>query len=338
MKRMMILAAVVLAGCWASGLYAQDNPPRSSFAGHGWSTTGATVVSGSTVDPNVPPGAVLNGAPAGGGILLSGNAAFSRYGQMIKVCGLSEEQQSEIKGIEADRDKVTQNYYAESAEKMKAAQAALSEAYKSKDKDAIQKAMAEYRDIMEPVGEFQKSAHAKVMGVLTADQKAAWQEYQVLSNVKAVLYRAKLTEDQLAKIKAAYADLAKDKDAKVEDLVRKLNEQARDMLTDEQKEAVKPQMYIKGGAGTLVPGASPSAVPNPATGQSQGGVWIQGQNALPVGTSATGAVIVIGDNGNGASGTFVQEGTGSSVHVINGANGTVTGTVTIHVEEAEPDK
>lgn len=332
MKRMMILAAVVLAGCWASGLYAQDNAPRSSFAAHGWAAT-------TVVDPNVAPAAALGSASANGGLVLSSNAAFSRYGQMIKICGLSDEQQSEIKTIEADRDKVTQNYYAECTEKMKAAQAALSEAYKSKDKDAIQKAMAEYRDIMEPVGEFQKSAHAKVMGVLTTDQKATWQEYQVLSNVKAVLYRAKLTEDQLAKLKAAYADLAKDKDAKVEDLVRKLNEEARAMLTDEQKETMKPQMYIKSGAnGILTPGGvSPGIVPNPTSGQSQGGVWIQGQNALPAGVSATGAVIVVGDNGNGASGTFVQEGTGSSVHVINGANG-VTGTITIHVEEAEPDK
>ena len=336
MKRMMVLAAVVLTGCWASGLYAQDNAPRSSSSAGGWVTTGVNV-SPSNTDPNVAPGVVLGGAPAGGGFVLQSGGAFSRYGPMIKICGLSDEQQSEIKGIEADRDKVTQNYYAECTEKMKAAQAALSEAYKSKDKDAIQKAMAEYRNIMEPVGEFQKSAHAKVMGVLTTDQKATWQEYQVLSNVKAVLYRAKLTDEQLAKLKAAYADLAKDKDAKVEDLVRKLNEQARGFLTDEQKEAVKPQVYFKGGAGTLVPGASPSVVPNPAPGQSQGGVWIQGQNALPPGASATGSVIFIGEGGNGASGTFVQEGAGSSVHVINGANG-ATGTITIHVEEAEPDK
>jgi len=324
MKRTAIMAAVVLAGCLVSGLYAQENARPSGWA------------AGSSAGANLLPGATISNPALGVAPVLS-SGAFSRYGQMTKVCNLSDEQQKQIKEIEADRDKATQNYYAESAEKMKAAQAALSDAYRSKDKDAIQKAMLDYREIMEPVGEFQKSAHEKVMGVLTADQKAAWQEHQVLNNVKAMFYRAKLTDDQLGQLKAAYADLAKDKDAKVEDLVRKLNEQARGLLTDEQKEAVKPQMYFKGGAGTLMPGASPNALPNPAPGQSQGGVWIQGQNALVPGASATGSVIIVGENGNGAGGTFVQEGTGSTVHVIQGPNGAV-GTVTIRVEESNGDQ
>ncbi|MCX5677147.1 MAG: hypothetical protein NTX87_19330 [Planctomycetota bacterium] len=337
MKRTIVLAAVVLAGCWASGVYAQDSAPRSSNYAHGWATTGANVPPGGTADPNVPPGAILNVAPAGGGLVLQSSGAYSRYSQMIKVCNLSQEQQKEIRTIEADRDKVAQNYYAENAEKMKAAQAALSEAYRSKDKDAIQKAMLDYRELMEPVGEFQKSAHDKVMAVLTTEQKAAWQENQVMGNIKAMFYRANLTDDQLGQLKAAYADLAKDKDAKVEDLARKLNEQARGLLTDEQKEAMKPQMWMNKGAGNMI-GAPLNPAPNAAPGQGQGGAWMQYQNgALPPGASATGGVIVIGENGNTAGGTFVQEGAGSSVHIIDGPNG-VTGTVTIHVEEAESGK
>jgi Spy/CpxP family protein refolding chaperone len=321
MRLITVLAAAVLAGCLASGVYAQENALRPSTlpgasganTAHGWSATGA----------NVAPGVI--------GLQSSG--AFSRYGQMIKICGLSEEQQNEIKEIEAERNKITQAHYAENADKLKEAQAALSEAYKSKDKDAIQKAMADYRDLMEPVGEFQKSAHAKIMGVLTAEQKAVWQEYQVFNNIKAMFYRANLTEEQLAQLKAAYADLAKDKDAKVEDLVRKLNEQARGLLTDEQKETMKAPMRF--GGGMLAPGAPINAAPNPAPGQPLGGQSLN--NGWAPGASAGGAVIMIGEGGNGAGsyqGTVVQEGPGAKVHVIQSPNGAV-GTVTIRVEEAD---
>jgi hypothetical protein len=321
MKHKAILAAAVLATCLASGLYAQDNGPRPSLlpgastpnTAHGWSTTGA----------NVPPGTTL----------LQSSGTFTRYGQMIKVCDLSEEQQAEIKTIEAERDKITQAHYAEIADKLKAAQAAISEANKGRDKDAIQKAQAEYRDLMEPVSDFQKSAQAKIMGLLTVEQKALWLEYQVMSNVKAMFFRAKLTEEQIGQLKAAYAELAKDKDAKAEDIVRKLNEQARSLLTDEQKESMKAKVWPGGGA---LPGATINVAPNPAIGgQSQGGFWIQGQNGvMSPGTASGSAVIVIGEGGNAGSGTFVQEGTGSTVHVIQGANGAV-GTVTIRVEEAD---
>ncbi|MCX5685031.1 MAG: hypothetical protein NT049_15305, partial [Planctomycetota bacterium] len=128
MKRIAILASAVLAVGLASGLYAQDNAavpalvPGASTpnTAHGWSTTGANV------------------APGGNGIQSS--STFTRYSQLIKVCGLSEEQQNEIRSIEAERDKITQAHYAEIADKLKAAQAAISEANKSRDKDAIQKA------------------------------------------------------------------------------------------------------------------------------------------------------------------------------------------------------
>jgi Spy/CpxP family protein refolding chaperone len=319
MKRMAILAAVVAAGGLASGLYAQDDAPRIIVA-PGWAA-GANVAPGGT---GAAAGAVItNGGP--GGIVLQSSGAYSRYGQMTKVCNLSEEQQKDIKEIEAERDKATQAFYADNAEKMKAAKAALGETYKSNDKDAVQKAMSDYREMMAPLSEIQKSAHSKVMAVLAPEQKAAWQEYQVFSSLKAMFSRAKLTDEQMGKLKAVYADLAKDKDAKVEDITRRLNEQARTLLTDEQKEAMKATPWLKNVApgATLLPGAPAGGAPNPAPGQpapGQGGAWIQAPGA-----SANGAVIVIGEGNSGAGGT---------IHIIKGQGGAV-GSVEVHIQAGE---
>ena len=257
MKRVALLGAVGVVLCLAQCLYAED-AVRIQAGDGGWGTV-----------------------RAGGGGGFAGGMSY--YGDMVKVCALSDEQQAKVKEIEKSRDKATKAFYADNGEKLKASQASLTEACKTKDQETIQKAMKDYQATMAPLGEIQKYAHAQVMGVLTPEQKSTWQQNQVLNNIKAVFYRAKLTDDQLAKVKAACADLAKDKDAKTEDIIRKLSDEVRGMLTDEQKEAMKANPWT-----TVKPG-QPGAPVDPKAG----GAVI---NVAP-GGAAGGAVIVITEGG-----------------------------------------
>ncbi|MCX5682926.1 MAG: hypothetical protein NT049_04495, partial [Planctomycetota bacterium] len=65
------------------------------------------------------------------------------------------------------------------------------------------------------------------------------------------------------------------------------------------------------------------------------GILLQGQNGnMAPGTVTGSAVFIVGEGGDSGSGTFVQEGAGSTVHVIQGANGAV-GTITIRVEQSD---
>jgi len=264
MNRLALLGAVGVVLCLAPCLYAEDAVRIQAGEG-GWTTV------------------------RGGGVA-SGFAGGSMYGEMIKICGLSDEQQAKIKEIEKSRDEATKAFYADNGEKLKASQATLMEAYKTKDQETIQKAMKDYQAVMAPLGEIQKYAHAQVMGVLTPEQKSTWQQNQVLNNIKAVFYRAKLTDDQLAKIKAACADLAKDKDAKTEDIIRKLSDEVRGMLTDEQKEAMKANPWTTVKPGQPQPGA---AAPGAPVDPKAGGAVI---NVAP-GGAAGGTVIVITEGG-----------------------------------------
>jgi Spy/CpxP family protein refolding chaperone len=270
MKRAMLVAAVVLGWCLATSLDAQVTVERGEG---GW-------------------GAMSQPAPAGAGAVRV-EGRLGMYGQMIKVCNLTEDQQAKIKDIEQERDKAVAAFHTENAEKLKAAREALGEASKSQDKDAIQKASKDYQEASAPLAEIYKRAQAQVMDLLTPEQKATWQEYQVMNSIRGMFGRAKLTDDQWAKIKAAYADLAKDKDARTEDIVRKLSAEVKGMLTDEQKEAMKvnPWINVKPGQplpGAAVPGANPAAAPGaPAAG---GAVIIQ----------PGGAVIVITEGKEGA--------------------------------------
>jgi len=224
-----------------------------------------------------------------------------------------------MKRIIEARGGQSKKFQTENAEKIKAASAAIQDAYKSKDKDTIAKATKEYTDLYAPFYEAMKKSQADLMNVLTPEQKAQWGEYQLMSSVKAGIapveltedqikkirescaelfkadnpfsnyakvqqkvqevltdeqkatiaknqairmvqgrfWMAKLTADQMNQVRAAYDELAKDKDLKPADVQKKLAEKIDGLLTDEQKESMKKAptwQSVPGAAGAAAPG------------------------------------------------------------------------------------
>lgn len=124
------------------------------------------------------------------------------YFIMTKVCQLSLEQQKKIAELAAQRNKEQKQIQ----EKLKAARAARAEARKSKDKDAIKKADAGYRKVAAERSEISKKWRKQILGELEPEQRATWQEFTVVREIKRRLPGVKLTQDQQDKLKAAYVE------------------------------------------------------------------------------------------------------------------------------------
>lgn len=183
--------------------------------GHAWSQEGAEA-------PKKPKPRVKKPAPRKVKPRLGGTHA-----QMAKVCKLSEEQTGKIIAANKARKEATKEFMEANGEKMKALQKELNELYAKRRK-------------------IDADGQAAVMAVLTDEQKATWQQYMIMRTVKGRFSRAKLTEDQLEKIKAEYVraavgvDMSNQRDRR--NLTYKLIRHVqKEVLTDAQRlELSKP--------------------------------------------------------------------------------------------------
>lgn len=284
------------------------------------------------------PSAQLQGAPFGGGVIINnlgggnpggaigrvagGKSASEWYIESInKVVPLTPDQQNSMMKIIEARDKALQEYQAKNADKFKAANQAMTDAYKSQDKEAIAKAQKENQALFAGTSEIYSKAQKELDGVLTPEQKAKRQEARVaqtiksltdgatltpeqekkikaviaesgngetreradyqavqdvltaeqkaaiarnraLSFTKMMFGRANLTPEQAKQIESAYDDLAKSGNAKPGEITRKLNDAVNNLLTAEQKEAMKGG-FTTGGFNGAKPGAPQLLNPAP---------------------------------------------------------------------------
>ncbi len=216
MKRLVLALAAGVALSWAAaGLWAQEEPapPKPK----------AEKPEKERPKPKEP---ILRGTHA----------------QMAKLCQLSEDQQKKIAELEKQRAADLK----ELQEKVKAAKDAQAEARKGQDKEALKKANDAFREANEEVQKATRKWWMEILGVLTPEQKAKWYEYVVMQQIQARFKSAKLTQEQLDKIKAAYVeqttgvDLAEDK-ARAQAMAKLSAYVMQDVLTGEQR----ADMYVE---------------------------------------------------------------------------------------------
>jgi len=172
------------------------------------------------------------------------------HAQMVKVCGLSEDQQKKISDLMAERGKALKAFQEENKDKYKALSEAAKKARESKDKEAARKAWKDMGALNAQRNEIMKKSQAAVLAVLTDEQRAKWDEYNVLRSVQGRFRGVKLTEEQMAKIKAEYvkaaagADMSDQKARQkvIRDLAVKVGDE---ILTDDQKATVAAHRVLR---------------------------------------------------------------------------------------------
>ena len=150
------------------------------------------------------------------------------HAQMAKVCGLSAEQTEKIIAANKLRQEAMKAFNDANGAKIKALQKELKELQAKRRK-------------------IDADGLAAIMAVLTDEQNATWNQWQVIRVIRMKFARARLTQDQLETIKAEYVraavgvDMSNAKDR--QNLTKKLYMHVqKEVLTDAQRlELSKPK-------------------------------------------------------------------------------------------------
>ena len=175
-----------------------------------------------------------------------GSALRAAHAIMAKVCELSEDQKKEIAKIRDAGVEAAKQWKQDNAEKLKELQESLNKAKEAGDEEAIKKATAELAAVKAQLAAISKKTRAEIMAVLTDEQKAKWHKYSLFTSVKRRFKAANLTDEQIEQIKALCdktdpnVDLSDDK-ARLKVLHSLYAQVEKDILTDEQREAVAPK-------------------------------------------------------------------------------------------------
>lgn len=144
---------------------------------------------------------------------LSGGAAAAReakveeplYDRLLRECKLTEDQQAGVKEKIQALDEALAAWDKDNAEKLEAAQAAAKEAKSKADDEAKKKAGADLKALASAREEAGVEPRKAVLALLTDEQKAAWGTYELYQETVSRYRKAALTEEQMAKVKAACA-------------------------------------------------------------------------------------------------------------------------------------
>jgi len=131
------------------------------------------------------------------------------------------------------------------AAKLKELRAAMKAARKAKNKEKVKAVKAELKQLRKARAPLVAELDAKVLALLTDEQKTAWAGHQFRQQVMRSLRKVELTEDQDIKVIAlcteAAGELGDGKDAKATAAaVKKLRAKiVKEVLTDEQRKALR---------------------------------------------------------------------------------------------------
>ena len=127
----------------------------------------------------------------------------SQFDLMVSECKLTDEQQTALKGKAKARDDALAAWNTANAEKVEAAEAAAKAARSGTDASAKKQAGAAVRALATERAAATAAADAAMLTVLTAEQKAKWQAFQLYQTVMKRFRKVELTDAQTAKVKAA---------------------------------------------------------------------------------------------------------------------------------------
>jgi len=193
-------------------------------------------------------------------IILQGSHA-----QMAKVCNLSLKQQKKILELRNLRRKRIKNFYKVHGKEMQQLKARIIEARRQGDKLEVDRIYEKLESLLAQRRRIDTKSRAEIMDVLTDEQKEQWYQYVIMRAIKRRFASAKLTDEQIAKIKAIVPQFTKGadiSDKKVRyGIIRKLDEYIRkNILTDEQKKLTRaPARWKKRFTARSKPRASAGA-------------------------------------------------------------------------------
>jgi Spy/CpxP family protein refolding chaperone len=152
------------------------------------------------------------------------------------IVQLTDEQKERITTICDTSHKFRQEFLQKNAERSRAADKAVQDAYASGDEEAQKRAMEEYQILHEPVQKSLLKSYEDLKKVLTREQRTKLYDHQAMQTIKNMTEPATLKPDQVRQIKNAYREAMENPDP--ENPINIMNVIA-EVLTPEQAHQIK---------------------------------------------------------------------------------------------------
>ncbi|MHC4251687.1 MAG: hypothetical protein ACYS9X_21410 [Planctomycetota bacterium] len=132
------------------------------------------------------------------------------FDQVVRECELGEADQARVKEKVEAYEEAVAAWDRDNAEKVEAAEAAAKEAKAKKDADLRKEAGRKLKEVRTEREDAVADARDAIVEALSPEQKATWEGYLLFKSVAGRYRRAELSEEQLARVKAACVVAAKD--------------------------------------------------------------------------------------------------------------------------------
>jgi len=195
----------------------------------------------------------------------------SEYDTMAKVVTLTADQKPKFDAKVADLELALKNWDTTNADSEAKLKTDIKTAQTANDKNQVKLLQTQQKQLMDQRKEIELKGYKDIMDLLTPDQKQAWAIYKLQEEVSKHFTKAKLTDDQIAKIKPLCEAAVKEReqlpsseDKQRRAVVTKLFDKIKtDVLTDDQRAQLAETG--KSGRGDKGSKADTTTTPPPAT-------------------------------------------------------------------------
>jgi len=167
------------------------------------------------------------------------------HAQMAKVCNLSIAQQKKILELRNQRLRRIKNFYKVHGKEMEQLKSRIIQARREGKKAEVNRIYKKLQALLAERRLIDRKSREEIINVLTDEQKVRWYHYIILRTIKRRFASAKLTNEQIKKVKAILPQFTQGEnisDKKVRyKIIKKLDNYIREnILTEDQKKAISP--------------------------------------------------------------------------------------------------
>jgi Spy/CpxP family protein refolding chaperone len=140
-------------------------------------------------------------------------ALRGEYAMMASECKLSDEQKTRLEAAVKAKSDATAAWDKANATKLEDLRKQQADAREKKDADALKRIAGEMKPLTDARAKIESDQQAAILGVLTSDQRTAWEGFKLYRQAMARFKRVEPTDEQTAKIRSLCDQGGKDQAA-----------------------------------------------------------------------------------------------------------------------------
>jgi len=164
---------------------------------------------------------------------------------MARICNLSIKQQKKILNLQNLRIEQIKKFYKIYGKEMEQLKARITQARREGRKEEVNRIYHRLQTLLAKRRLIDRKSREEIINILTDEQKAKWYRYIIMRSIKRRFAHAKLTDEQIEKVKTILPQFTQGEDLSEKKvrykIIKKIDNYIREnILTDAQKKAISP--------------------------------------------------------------------------------------------------